>query len=197
MKQFLVLVFLSILAVDVQAQDFKKSSLTLNPITSGAYSKSADSSQGHWLGYSVGLDVRYRLSFWEDRYRVGLTSKVFWRAGVAQDNRFFYAVGPFQQFYIFKDKKVDFYIENNIQISDLCICDTHPYWGQDSYIPRAASIYLGFGAGLDWQISKRIDLSFAQLFHFMLQPNQRVPQRAIPWRQIILPGITYYFYPRE
>ncbi len=142
------------------------------------------------IGLELGANPRFGLNLFNDYYRVGVETKVYWATGEGQIPNWYYFAGVYNQFNFRPKKRNRLYVEAGLQLSNLCQCTVGTYTIETSQ--RKGMFYYGIGGGWDIYLSKRFDITLG-VMHY--RAFNKLPLKY-PWTQFMLVGVDYYFKDR-
>lgn len=142
------------------------------------------------IGLELGANPRFGLNLFNDYYRVGVETKVYWATGEGQIPNWYYFAGIYNQFNFRPKKRNRLYVEAGLQLSNLCQCTVGTYTIETSQ--RKGMFYYGIGGGWDIYLSKRFDITLG-VMHY--RAFNKLPLKY-PWTQSMLVGVDYYFKDR-
>lgn len=192
MRYILIFCFFStfLFSQDKSSSLFReKGVLSFNPIF--AASGYNIPGQGNVLiALELGGDLRYGVDLFEDRYRTGLNSKVFWATGDEQTPNWYYLLGWYNQYNLIHKRRSRLYFELNFQYSNLCLCEAGTYTVEPRQVNNI--FYIGLGAAWDIYLHPHWDIKLGYNHH--LQINEQ--NLKLPWGQYLLAGVNFYISPR-
>lgn len=166
-----------------------KSILTLHPIFQAAgYTTPVNSVL---IGIRVGAEGRYGIDLWNNRYRVGASTKVFWEDGAGATPNWSYFIGLYNQYNFLHKKHNRLYLELGFHHSNFCL-NRYSTFSIET-VPTPHQLYLSFGGGWDIFLHPHWSFRLAYKGHLLLN-NPTVIQPF--WGQDVVAGITYHFYKR-